>query len=84
MQAIEWTPKDAAGFLKYLQENDNRLLQYIKQKVPKITGGNFEQAALEGKEKQGAEGIISELEDMSIVRAQGSSRTPYQDVTVGL
>lgn len=81
---VEWEFKDADLWKTYLESTDRKLLDKIKEFLPKVTGKDFQDAALQGRERQGAENILEALENLTNVQRNIQPDSLNVDITKGL
>ncbi len=61
-----WTTEDAASLRQFLsQPGGRKFIRALEDSLPEITAKNFEQVALQSKEKTGAEKVLKLIRTLS-------------------
>lgn len=81
---IEFTPEDKNLLSIYLDQTKSKLLLYLRATLPKVVSKTIEAAALEAKERQGAEDLITKIEELAAIDNKSTPSESSYDITSGI
>jgi hypothetical protein len=59
-----WQSSDSARFREYNSKTNGKLLAFLRSVIPNTNGKTIEEVALQAKYKEGAEFILSQINDI--------------------
>ena len=59
-----WQSSDSARFREYNSKTNGKLIAFLRSVIPNTNGKTIEEVALQAKYKEGAEFILSQINDI--------------------